>query len=85
MTAEQTEGPADEVLFGRRGHLGVITLNRPKAVNALTAGMVAAMTERLAASSPMSGAGNKFNPNLIFPGQSLYVPPGGKEPVRHDW
>lgn len=45
---EQTEGPTDEVLFDRRGHLGVITLNRPKAVNALTAGMVADMTERLA-------------------------------------
>jgi enoyl-CoA hydratase len=49
MTAEQAEGPPGEVLFDRRGHLGVITLNRPKAVNALTAGMVAAMTERLAA------------------------------------
>ncbi|MBT2537447.1 enoyl-CoA hydratase/isomerase family protein [Arthrobacter sp. ISL-69] len=41
--------PTDEVLFERRGHLGVITLNRPKAVNALTAGMAAAMLERLAA------------------------------------
>ena len=41
-------GPADDVLFERRGHLGVITLNRPKAVNALTAGMAAAMLERLA-------------------------------------
>ena len=49
MTAEQTEGPTDEVLFDRRGRLGVITLNRPKAVNALNAGMVAAMTEQLAA------------------------------------
>ena len=49
MTAEQAEGPADEVLFVRRGRLGVITLNRPKAVNALNAGMVAAMTEQLAA------------------------------------
>lgn len=49
MTAEQREGPTDEVLFDRRGHLGVITLNRRRAVNALTTGMVAAMTERLAA------------------------------------
>ncbi|MEW1821970.1 enoyl-CoA hydratase/isomerase family protein [Arthrobacter sp. NPDC080031] len=38
-----------EVLFEKRGHLGVITLNRPKAVNALTAGMVHAMLERLTA------------------------------------
>ena len=38
-----------EVLFQRRGHLGVITLNRPRAVNALTAGMVAAMLEQLTA------------------------------------
>ncbi len=44
-----TASPTDEVLFERRGHLGVITLNRPKAVNALTAGMAAAMLEQLAA------------------------------------
>jgi enoyl-CoA hydratase len=42
-----TQLPAEEVLFERRGHLGVITLNRPKAVNALTAGMAAAMLEQL--------------------------------------
>jgi enoyl-CoA hydratase len=35
------------VLFERRGRLGVVTLNRPRAVNALTAGMAAAMLERL--------------------------------------
>ena len=40
-------GARAEVLFERRGRLGVITLNRPKAVNALTAGMVAAMLEQL--------------------------------------
>lgn len=49
MTAETIEGSPDEVLFEQRGHLGVITLNRPKAVNALSAGMVAAMLERLTA------------------------------------
>jgi enoyl-CoA hydratase len=38
-----------EVLFERRGHLGVITLNRPKAVNALNAGMVEAMLDQLTA------------------------------------
>lgn len=38
-----------EVLFGRRGRLAVITLNRPKAVNALNAGMVAAILEQLTA------------------------------------
>ncbi|OOP62468.1 3-hydroxyisobutyryl-CoA hydrolase [Arthrobacter sp. SRS-W-1-2016] len=36
-----------EVLFEKRGHLGVITLNRPQAVNALTSGMVHAMLEQL--------------------------------------
>ncbi|WLQ08485.1 enoyl-CoA hydratase/isomerase family protein [Arthrobacter oryzae] len=41
--------PTDEVLFERRGHLGVITLNRPRAVNALTAGMAAAMLDQLTA------------------------------------
>jgi len=39
----------DEVLFEKRGRLGVVTLNRPKAVNALTAGMAAAMLEQLQA------------------------------------
>ncbi|MCX2749369.1 enoyl-CoA hydratase/isomerase family protein [Arthrobacter sp. MI7-26] len=38
-----------EVLFEKRGHLGVVTLNRPQAVNALTAGMVHAMLEQLTA------------------------------------
>lgn len=40
---------APEVLFERRGRLGVITLNRPKAVNALTEGMAASMLEHLTA------------------------------------
>lgn len=39
----------DEVIFERRGRLGVVTLNRPEAVNALTTGMVAAMLEQLGA------------------------------------
>ena len=47
--AAAPENGATEVLFARRGHLGIITLNRPKAVNALTAGMVAAMLEQLTA------------------------------------
>ena len=38
-----------DVLFERRGHLGVVTLNRPKAVNALTLGMVTAILEQLTA------------------------------------
>jgi enoyl-CoA hydratase len=37
----------EEVLFERRGHLGIVTLNRPKAVNALNAGMVKAMLSQL--------------------------------------
>ncbi|MGR0160805.1 enoyl-CoA hydratase/isomerase family protein [Paenarthrobacter nitroguajacolicus] len=39
----------DEVLFERRGHLGIVTLNRPQAVNALNAGMVKAMLQQLTA------------------------------------
>ncbi|MGO4804400.1 enoyl-CoA hydratase/isomerase family protein [Arthrobacter sp. 2MCAF15] len=46
--AERVPGEAEEVLFERRGSLGVVTLNRPAAVNALTAGMAAAMLEQLA-------------------------------------
>ena len=42
-------GDADEVLFETRGRLGLITLNRPKALNALTLGMVRAMTRQLTA------------------------------------
>lgn len=36
-----------EVLFERRGALGLITLNRPKALNALTHGMCVAMKQQL--------------------------------------
>jgi enoyl-CoA hydratase len=38
-----------EVVFERRGRLGVITLNRPQSVNALTAGMVGALLDQLTA------------------------------------
>jgi enoyl-CoA hydratase len=48
QAAEKTAALPDEVLFERRGRLGVVTLNRPKAVNALTAGMAAAMLDQLA-------------------------------------
>ncbi|MEV7604105.1 enoyl-CoA hydratase/isomerase family protein [Paenarthrobacter sp. NPDC089322] len=44
MGAAETE----EVLFERRGHLGLVTLNRPQAVNALNASMVKAMLQQLA-------------------------------------
>jgi len=42
-------GAEPEVLFEQRGRLGVVTLNRPKAVNALNHGMVLAMLEQLTA------------------------------------
>lgn len=42
-----SDTPSAEVLFERRGRLGVVTLNRPQAVNALTAGMASAMLEQL--------------------------------------
>jgi enoyl-CoA hydratase len=38
-----------EVLFERRGRLGLVTLNRPQAVNALTAGMVDLLLRQLTA------------------------------------
>src|SRR6476646_5154691 len=37
----------DSVLFGHRGALGLITLNRPKALNALTREMCVVMKARL--------------------------------------
>ncbi|MGY2743964.1 enoyl-CoA hydratase/isomerase family protein [Pseudarthrobacter sp. O4] len=50
--AEEVSEPAaevlfDEVLFEKRGRLGIVTLNRPTAVNALTAGMASAMLKQL--------------------------------------
>lgn len=44
-------GPATtaDVLFERRGRLGVVVLNRPRAVNALTAAMAEAMLAQLTA------------------------------------
>ena len=47
--SEQDAVPEQEVLFEQRGKLGVVTLNRPKAVNALTAGMVTAVLAQLTA------------------------------------
>lgn len=47
--SEQDAVPGPEVLFEQRGRLGVVTLNRPKAVNALTAGMVTAVLAQLTA------------------------------------
>lgn len=38
-----------EVLFEERGSIGLVTLNRPKALNSLTHGMCVAITERLGA------------------------------------
>jgi enoyl-CoA hydratase len=43
---EMTDEP--EILFERRGHAGLITLNRPKALNALTLAMVREMHPQLA-------------------------------------
>ncbi|RMF68239.1 MAG: enoyl-CoA hydratase/isomerase family protein [Alphaproteobacteria bacterium] len=39
--------PNAEVLFGREGRLGIITLNRPKALNALTTAMCIAIKRQL--------------------------------------
>ena len=48
MAGKHAEGAAPaEVLFELRGRLGVVALNRPRAVNALTAGMASAMLEQL--------------------------------------
>ncbi|MDQ1128092.1 enoyl-CoA hydratase/isomerase family protein [Microbacterium sp. SORGH_AS_0888] len=41
--------PDAEVLFARRGRAGIITLNRPRAINALTHAMVGLIRERLEA------------------------------------
>ena len=40
--------PDPEILFERRGAAGLITLNRPKALNALTLGMIRALADKLA-------------------------------------
>ncbi|QDG90628.1 enoyl-CoA hydratase/isomerase family protein [Pseudarthrobacter sp. NIBRBAC000502770] len=49
-TTDSTAGNGGaEVLFGHRGRLGVVTLNRPRAVNALTEGMVDLLLRQLTA------------------------------------
>jgi enoyl-CoA hydratase len=40
-------GTADEILFDRRGCAGVVTLNRPQALNAATHGIVVALARQL--------------------------------------
>lgn len=49
MTNLTTDAINGEVLFEHSGRLGLITLNRPRAVNALTTGMVSALMEQLTA------------------------------------
>ena len=46
--SSQGGSTSNEVLAEQRGQLGILILNRPKAVNALTAGMVHAMLAQLA-------------------------------------
>lgn len=47
MTDAQTAQPTDELLIEQRGRLGVLTLNRPKAINALTFEMVKGIRAQL--------------------------------------
>ena len=44
-----TDLSTDEILFERRGAAGLVTLNRPKALNAVTHGMVRALSAQLEA------------------------------------
>jgi enoyl-CoA hydratase len=46
MAAESTR---PEILFERRGAAGIVTLNRPQALNAVTLGMVGALAQQLGA------------------------------------
>ncbi len=46
MTAAETN--QSEILFERRGTAGLVTLNRPDALNAMTGGMVRALAQQLA-------------------------------------
>lgn len=41
-------GEAEDILFGRRGTAGLVTLNRPHALNAVSLGMVRALARQLA-------------------------------------
>ncbi|HWV41329.1 enoyl-CoA hydratase/isomerase family protein [Pseudorhodoplanes sp.] len=41
------QGTTDEILFERRGSAGIVTLNRPRALNAITHGMVRALAAQL--------------------------------------
>lgn len=43
MTTDQDQTPADEVLYERVGAVGVLTLNRPHAMNAMTVSMLETM------------------------------------------
>ena len=64
---DRTENPGPEVLLERRGHLGHIILNRPRAINALTANMVTLISDALdswehddgVATVLLSGAGER--------------------------
>lgn len=67
QTPAPAETPEPEVRFERRGHLGRIILNRPRAINALTAAMIALIRNALdewehddgVATVLLSGAGER--------------------------
>src|SRR4051794_6585689 len=46
VTAERADGA--DILFDRRGAAGLVTLNRPQALNAVSLAMVRALTQQLA-------------------------------------
>ncbi|MEM7498480.1 MAG: enoyl-CoA hydratase/isomerase family protein, partial [Pseudomonadota bacterium] len=47
MTADPTAAAGEDILFERRGLLGIVTLNRPNSLNALTHAMVLALEAQL--------------------------------------
>lgn len=55
--AESAEGPEQGVRVERRGALGLLTLDRPRALNALTHAMVRRLAEALAAWADADGDG----------------------------
>ncbi len=74
-----TESP--EILFEKRGHAGLITLNRPKALNALTLSMVRQMHPQLA-----EWAGDPAIAHVVVraAGEKAFCA-GGDIRQLHDW
>ena len=89
MTTAEAPTMTEELLFEQRGHIGIITLNRPERLNAITGTMLAAVSEQLIACQRdpeirvivLTGAGRGFCAGLDLVDQQARMGAGDDSPA----